>query len=187
MQTTHRTETNGHWSLASEHLQFQDRPLAATLIEFATYFCVFIKRGPTRFKILSISVNPHCVGHGRTCIGCKDWLHTVSLLVYPVYIPICYFTAASNGYVFKFLWVLGKEDLSLLVDLPKWRHPELQQHNSAGCCSDSVQAQPWYILGEFTCSWQESFTVDKFWSKSFVHSFTKTKGGITPREGIKWC
>ena len=42
-------------------------------------------------------------------------------------------------------------------------------------------------LVECTSSWQESFTVDKFGSKSFVYSFTKTKGGITPREGIKRC
>ena len=57
---------------------------------------------------------------------------------------------------------------------------------SAGCFSDSAQSQPWY-LGECTCSWQESFTIDKFWRNSFDYSFTKTKGGITPREGIKRC
>ena len=34
---------------------------------------------------------------------------------------------------------------------------------------------------------QGSFTVDKPWSKSFIYHFTKTKGGITPREGIKRC
>ena len=52
-----------HWSLASEHFQFQDRSFAATLDEFATY-CAFIKRGPAWLKILSISVNPHCVYQG---------------------------------------------------------------------------------------------------------------------------
>ena len=52
-----------HWSLASEHFQFQDRSSAATLDEFATY-CAFIKRGPAWLKILSISVNPHCVYQG---------------------------------------------------------------------------------------------------------------------------
>ena len=104
----------------------------------------------------------------------------------PVYILICYVTAASNGYDFKFPWTLGKLDLSWLVDLPKWGRPQLQQHNRVLAVAQTVLRHSLGIsLGECTSSWQESFTVDKFWSKSFVYSFTKTKGDITPREGMK--
>ena len=65
-----------HWSLASEHFQFQDRSFAATLDEFVTY-CAFIKRGPAWLKILSLSVNPNCVYQGDlTRVRCPErvWL-----------------------------------------------------------------------------------------------------------------
>ena len=118
------------------------------------------------------------------CPLCRAWQdlhrlqglapHIASLIVYPVYIPICYVTAASNGYIFKFPWTLGKQDLSWLVDLPKWWCPQLQQHNRMLAVAQTVLRHSLGIsMEEFTSSWQESFTVDKFWSKSFVYSFTK--------------
>ena len=122
------------------------------------------------------------------------WLCWVCLLAaigyeaLPVYNLICYVTAASNWYDFKFPWTLGELDFSWLVDLPKWGRPQLQQHNRVLAVARTVLRHSLGIsLGECTSSWQESFTVDKFWSKSFVYSFTKTKGGITPREGMKIC
>ena len=134
------------------------------------------RKGNIRNFIISTSV---C-----GCAECACWLP----LVMPVYILICYITAASNGYDFKFPWTLGKLDLSWLVDLPKWGRPQLRQHNRMLAVAQTVLRHSLGIsLGECTSSWQESFTVDKFWSKSFVYSFTKAKGGITPREGIKRC
>ena len=122
---------------------------------------------------------------------CDCWVCLLAVIGYealPVYILICYVTAASNGYDFKFPWTLGKLDLSWLVDLPKWGRPQLQQHNRELAVAQTVLRHSLGIsLGQCTSSWQESFTVDKFWSKSFVYSFTKTNGGFTPREGIKRC
>ena len=95
----------------------------------------------------------------------------------PVYIVICYVTAASNGNDFKFPWTLGKLDLSWLVDMPKWGHPQLQQHNKVLAVAQTVLRHSLGIsLREFTSSWQESFTVETFWSKSLVYSFAKTQG-----------
>ena len=76
-----------HWSLASEHFQFQDRSFTATLDEFATY-CAFIKRGPTWLKILSISVNPHCVYQGdQIRVRCPErvWLLAYDISQRPVH------------------------------------------------------------------------------------------------------
>ena len=94
----------------------------------------------------------------------------------PVYILICYITAASNGYDFKFPWNLSKLDLSWLVDLPKWGRPQLQQQNRVLAVAQTVLRHSLGIsLGECTSSRQESFTVDKFWSKSFVYSITRKR------------
>ena len=133
--------------------------------------------------ILEISLFLHlCVAVLSVPVGCH-WLWRIASLFL-----ICYVTAASNEYDFKFPWTLGKLDLSWLVDLPKWGRPQLQQYNRVLVVAQTVLRHSLGIsLGECTSSWQESFTVDKFWSKSFVYSFTKTKGGITPREGIKRC
>ena len=135
------------------------------------------RKGNIRHFIISTSV---C-----GCAECACWA-AIGYETLQVYILICYVTAASNGYDFKFSWTLGKLDLSWLVDLPKWGRPQLQQHNRVLAVAQTVLRHSLSIyLRECTSSWQESFTVDKFWSKSFVYSFTKTKGGITPMEGIK--
>ena len=76
-----------HWSLASEHFQFQDRSFATTLDEFARY-CSFIKRGPAWLKILSISVNPHCVyQHDLIRVRCPErvWLLAYGISQRPVH------------------------------------------------------------------------------------------------------
>ena len=118
-----------------------------------------------------------CVGLCWVCL-----MAAVSYEALPVYVLICYITAASNGYDFKFPWSLGKLDLSWLFDLPTWGRPQLQQHNTVLAVAQRVLRHSFGIsLWECISSWQDSFTVDKFWSKSFVYSFTETKCGITPR------
>ena len=136
-----------------------------------------------RKVILEISLFLHLCGavlgvpvgcHWLWCIAslCSDMLHYSSL----------------KWVRFQFPRTIGKLDLSWLVDLPKWGRPQLQQHKRVLVVAQTVLRHSLGIsLGECTSSWQESFIVDKFWSKSFVYSFTKTKGGITPREGIKRC
>ena len=50
-----------HWSLASEHFQFQDRSFAATLDEFATY-CAFIKKRTSLVEnIVNLRQSPLCI------------------------------------------------------------------------------------------------------------------------------
>ena len=69
-------------------LSIQDRSFAATLDEFATY-CAFIKRGSAWLKILSISVNPHCVYQGDLIrVRCSEgvWLLAYDISQRPVHV-----------------------------------------------------------------------------------------------------
>ena len=93
--------------------------------------------------VLEISLFLHlCVTVLSVPVGCH-WLWGIA-----VYILICYVTAASNGYCFQVSLNPWQTRLILtgwLAQMGTSSATATQQ--GAGCCSDSAQAQPWYIFG----------------------------------------
>ena len=99
--------------------------------------------------------------------------YIASLIACPGYVPL---QRPHLGYVFNFPWTFGKLDLSWLVDLPKWWYPQLQQHSIVLAIAHTLlRHSSDFSSGEFTCSWQESFTVEQVLKEEFFYSFTKIK------------